>query len=169
MLLEVVVWTLALDPRNRAPVVILKDAAGERKLPIWIGQSEAQVIAMELAGKRFQRPLTHDLMLSMLKGLDARLQRVEISSLVENTFYAKIFVERGGEILCVDARPSDSIALALKAKAKIYADAKLFSDELDHLLESAEGLSDDSEDAQAGELKEFIENLDPKDFGKFRF
>jgi len=169
VLLEVVVWTLALDPRNRAPVVILKDAAGERKLPIWIGQSEAQVIAMELAGKRFQRPLTHDLMLSMLKGLDARLQRVEISSLVENTFYAKIFVERGGEILCVDARPSDSIALALKAKAKIYADAKLFSDELDHLLESAEGLSDDSEDAQAGELKEFIENLDPKDFGKFRF
>jgi bifunctional DNase/RNase len=169
VLLEVVVWTLALDPRNQAPVVILKDAAGERKLPIWIGQSEAQVIAMELAGKRFQRPLTHDLMHSLLRGLDARVQRVEIASLIENTFYAKIYVEHAGQILCVDARPSDSIALALKAKAKIYADAKLFSDELDHLLAAAEGLSDESEHPRAEDLKEFIENLDPKDFGKFRF
>jgi uncharacterized protein len=169
LLLEVVVWTLAVDPRSEAPVVILKDAASDRKLPIWIGQSEAQVIAMELAGRRFPRPLTHDLMLSTLKGLEARVQRVEIAALVENTFYAKIYIERGGVILCIDARPSDSIALALKAKAKIYADAKLFSDELDHLLASADGAGEETGETRAEELKEFIENLDPKDFGKFRF
>jgi len=169
MLLEVVVWTLAVDPRSQTPVVILKDAAGERKLPIWIGQSEAQAIAMELAGQKFPRPLTHDLLLALLKGLDARLQRIEISNLIENTFYAKLYVEHGDQILCVDARPSDSIALALKAKAKIYADVKLFSDELDHLLADTAGLADESEEQRAEDLKALIENLDPKDFGKFRF
>ncbi len=169
MLLEVVVWSMAVDQKNQIPVVILKDIASERKLPIWIGHHEAEVIAWELTGRRFQRPLTHDLLHSLLKGLGARVQRIEISSLVENTFHAKIFVERGSEILCVDARPSDSIAVALKSKAKIYADAKLFSGEIDHLVAEAEGASDDSAEQRAEELKEFIENLDPKDFGKFRF
>ena len=169
MLIEVVVETLALDQKNQSPVVILKDAMGDRKVPIWIGHPEASVIAMELSGRKFPRPLTHDLMASVLKGLKVRVQRVEICDLVENTFFAKIYLELAGEILCVDARPSDSIALALKTKAKIYADAKLFSSEIDSLLASAGTSSEDPAGQRADELKEFIENLDPKDFGKFHF
>lgn len=169
MLVEVVVWTLAIDQKNQYPVVILKDAEGDRKIPIWIGHLEASVIAMELAGKRFQRPLTHDLLVSVLKGLSGRVQRIEITDLEDNTFYAKIYVEHRGEMLCIDARPSDSIALALKTKARIYADAKLFSGEIESLLAGAGISSEDSDEHRAEELREFIENLDPKDFGKFRF
>lgn len=169
MLVEVVVWTLALDQQSHTPVVILKEASGDRKLPIWIGPPEANVILMDLMGRKFPRPLTHDLLQSILKGLAARVQRVEITDLVENTFFAKILVEHAGGVLSIDARPSDSIALALKAKAKIYAEAKLFSGELDRLLDGVSGGAEETAEQRAESLKEFIENLDPKDFGKFRF
>ncbi len=169
MLVEVVVETLAVDQKNQSPVVILKDAQGDRKIPIWIGHPEASVIAMELSGRKFPRPLTHDLLASILKALKVRVQRVEISDLVENTFFAKVYLEHGGEVLCVDARPSDSVALALKMRAKIYANAKLFSSEIDSLLAGAGGAADPPSEQRADELREFIENLDPKDFGKFRF
>ena len=169
MLVEVVVETLAVDQKNQTPVVILKDAQGDRKIPIWIAHPEANVISMELAGRKFPRPLTHDLLASVLKGLKVKVQRVEICDLVENTFYAKVYLEHAGEILCIDARPSDSIALALKTKAKIYADGKLFSSEIDSLLATAGASSDESDEQRAEELREHIENLDPKDFGKFRF
>jgi bifunctional DNase/RNase len=168
-MVEVVVETLAVDQKNQSPVVILKDAMGDRKIPIWIGHPEASVIAMELAGRRFPRPLTHDLIASILKGLGVRVQRVEISDLQENTFYAKIYLERGDEVLCIDARPSDSIAIALKTKAKIFAAAKLFSSEIDSLLAGAGSSSEGSDQPRAEDLREFIENLDPKDFGKFHF
>ncbi len=169
MMVEVVVWNLAVDQKNHYPVVILKDVMSDRKLPIWIGHQEASVIAMELAGKKFQRPLTHDLFMSTLKGLGAKLQRVEIVDIVENTFYAKIYIEHGDEILAVDARPSDSIALALKAKAKILADSRLFSGEIDSLLAGVGEGASEGDEQRAEELREFIEKLDPKDFGKFRF
>ena len=169
MLVEVAVETLAMDQKNQSPVVILKDVAGERKIPIWIGHPEASVIAMELDGRRFPRPLTHDLLASILKGLAVRVQRVEICDLEENTYFAKICIEQGDKVLCVDARPSDSIAIALKTKAKIYADAKLFSSEIDSLLAGAGAVSEGTGQQRAEELREFIENLDPKDFGKFRF
>ena len=169
MLVEVVIDTLAVDQKNQSPVVILKDAAGDRKIPIWIGHPEASVIAMELSRHKFPRPLTHDLFANVLKGLKVKVQRVEISDLVENTFFAKIYLEHQGEVLCVDARPSDSIALALKTRAKIYADSKLFSSEIDSLLTGAGGSAEPPSEQRADELREFIENLDPKDFGKFRF
>jgi len=168
VLVEVVVETL-IGLRSESPVVILRDASGDRKIPIWIGHPEASVIALELSDQHFPRPLTHDLLANMLKGLKVKVQRVEICDLVENTYFAKIFLEREGEILSVDARPSDSIAIALKTRAKIYADAKLFSSEIDSLLSSAGGTADGSDSPGADELREFIENLDPKDFGRFRF
>ncbi len=167
MLVEVVVETLAVDQKNQSPVVILRDAMGDRKVPIWIGHPEASVIAMELAGRKFPRPLTHDLMASVLKGLQVRVQRVEICDLRDNTFYARIYLDRDGEIVCIDARPSDSIALALKTKAKIFADAKLFSSEIDSLLAAAGTGIEESDQQRAEELRESIEKLDPKDFGKF--
>jgi len=168
-LVEVVVATVALDQKNQSPVVILKDALGDRQIPIWIGHPEASVIAMELAGRKFPRPLTHDLMISFLKGLKAKVTRVEICDLVEGTFFANVHIEKDKELLRIDARPSDSIALALKSKAKIFADAKLFSSEIDSLLASAGPASEGTTEQRAEELREFIENLDPKDFGKFRF
>jgi bifunctional DNase/RNase len=126
---------------------------------------------MEIAGKKFARPLTHDLMVNVLKGMQAKVRRVEICDLKQNTFYAKITIEAAGQILSVDARPSDSIALALKTKAKIYAAEELLTDELDRLIQS-EGPAkapEPSDEERAEQLRRSIENLNPKDFGKYSF
>ncbi len=170
-MVEVQVLSLAIDDKNQYPVVILQTLDGNRRLPIWIGPPEASAIAMEIAGKKFQRPLTHDLLITVLKGLQAKVRRVEISDLRENTFFAKITIEAAGQILSIDARPSDSIALALKAKAKIYAAEELLSDELDRLIQ-AEGPAkapEPTDEQRAEDLRRFIENLNPKDFGKYSF
>ena len=170
-MVEVEVLSLAIDEKNQYPVVILQTTDGARRLPIWIGPPEASAIAMEIAGKKFQRPLTHDLLVSILKGLQAKVRRVEVCDLKENTFYAKIIIEAAGQILSIDARPSDSIAVALKTNAKIYASEELLTDELDRLIQTegpakAPELSDEE---RAEELRKFIENLNPEDFGKFSF
>jgi uncharacterized protein len=170
-MVEVEVLSLAIDEKNQYPVVILQTLDGNRRLPIWIGPPEASAIAMEIAGKKFQRPLTHDLLASVLRGLQAKVRRVEISDLKQNTFYAKITIEAAGQILSIDARPSDSIALALKTKAKIYAAEELLTDELDRLIQS-EGPAkapEQTDEQRAEELRRFIENQNPKDFGKYTF
>lgn len=179
-MVEVVVWSLAIDEKNQYPVVILQTKDGSKRLPIWIGPPEASAIAMEIAGKTFQRPLTHDLLVSILKGLEIKVQKVEVTDLVENTFFAKIYLEKDGEVLCIDARPSDSIAIALKTKAQIFANPKLFSDEIESLFSSIEPVAKEgtsaggedepeSRERRQEELRRFIENLNPKDFGKFSF
>jgi hypothetical protein len=168
-MVEVEVLSLAIDEKNQYPVVILQTLDGARRLPIWIGPPEASAIAMEIAGKKFQRPLTHDLLVSILKGLQARIRRVEICDLKQNTFYARITIEAAGQLLSIDARPSDSIALALKTKAKIFAAEELLTDELDRLIQS-EGPAkapEQTDEQRAEELRRFIENLNPKDFGKY--
>ncbi|MDM7915991.1 MAG: bifunctional nuclease family protein [Candidatus Eisenbacteria bacterium] len=170
-MVEVEVLSLAIDEKNQYPVVILQTLDGARRLPIWIGPPEASAIAMEIAGKKFQRPLTHDLMVSILKGMQAKVRRVEICDLKQNTFYARITIEAAGQILSVDARPSDSIAIALKTKAKIFAAEELLTDELDRLIQ-AEGPAkgpEPTDEQRAEELRRFIENLNPKDFGKYSF
>lgn len=170
-MIEVKVWSLAVDEKNKFPVVILQSIDGTKRLPIWIGPPEASAIAMELAGKKFQRPLTHDLMLAMLNGLSAKVRRIEITDLHENTFYAKIYLEAAGELLAIDARPSDSIALAQKAKAKIFVAPHLFSSELDALLQTdpAPPATEPDDEERARELKALLENMNPKDFGRFSF
>ena len=170
-MVEVEVLSLAIDEKNQYPVVILQTLDGSRRLPIWIGPPEASAIAMEVAGKKFQRPLTHDLMANVLKGLGAKIRSVEICELKQNTFFARIMIESQGQLLSVDARPSDSIALALKTKAKIYAADELLTDELDRLIQ-AEGPAkapELSDEQRAEELRRAIEEMNPKDFGKFSF
>jgi bifunctional DNase/RNase len=167
--IQVKVWSLAVDEKNQFPVVILQSLDGSKRLPIWIGPPEASAIAMEVAGKKFQRPLTHDLIVSILAGLNAKVSRVEITDLRDNTFYAKIYLELDGQIVAIDARPSDSLAVALKSKAKIYVAPKLFTDELDRLVQTNEEESEPSDEERTRQLKDFLENLNPKDFGKFRF
>jgi bifunctional DNase/RNase len=170
-MIEVKVWSLAVDEKNQFPVVILQSLDGSKRLPIWIGPPEASAIAMEISGKKFQRPLTHDLLVSILSGLGAKVRRVEITDLRENTFYAKIYLEANGELLAVDARPSDSLAVALKSRARIFVAPHLFSSEMDALLqvEGATPAEEPSEEERAVELKNFLENLNPRDFGRFSF
>jgi len=117
---EVKVNGLAVDAQAKSHVVILKEKDGERVLPIWIGPAEAQAIARELAGQRFPRPLTHDLLATIVEGLKARITRVVIADLKENTFFANLVIERDGEVVSIDARPSDSIAVALRAGADLF-------------------------------------------------
>ena len=170
-MIEVKVWSLAVDEKNQFPVVILQSLDGTKRLPIWIGPPEASAIAMEIAGKKFQRPLTHDLLVSMLTGLSVKVRRVEITDLRENTFYAKIYLEANGELIAVDSRPSDSLAVALKTKARIYVAPHLFSSELDALLqtEPSAPAAEPSEEDRVKDLKKMLENMNPKDFGRFTF
>lgn len=181
MLVEVRVQSLALDRHNNTPVVILKELDGERVLPIWIGPGEATSIAMQLADMEFERPLTHDLLCSVLKGLGGALQKVIITKVENRTYYAELIVRRNGEVFSLDARPSDSIAVALRVDARIFA--------LDELLEEAtieiadeevspgaaegetwpakEERTHGAEGMDPEELNEYLKRLNPEDFGRF--
>ncbi len=170
-MIQVKVWSLAVDEKNQYPVVVLQSLDGTKKLPIWIGPPEASAIAMEIAGKKFQRPLTHDLLVTMLNAVGARVLRVEINDLKENTFFARIFVEANGEGISIDARPSDSLAIALKTKAKIYVAPTLFTSELDTLLraDTEVAAAEPDEEERAQQLRALLENLELRDFGRFSF
>jgi bifunctional DNase/RNase len=177
VLVEVRVQSLALDRTTNTPVVILQELGGERVLPIWIGPGEASAIAMQLAEMEFSRPLTHDLLCSVLKSLGGTLQKVIITRVQKSTYYAELIVHRNGDVYSLDARPSDSIAVALRVDARIFAD--------DTLLELASIEIADEEIASAGEaqqrlevidpeasmdaeeLKEYLRGLNPEDFGRF--
>ncbi len=162
-MIEVRVAQLGLDRTTNTPVVILQEREGERVLPIWIGPAEASAIAMELAGVKFTRPLTHDLLKQVIVGLGADLRRVIITQVKENTYFAELHIHREDHVIQIDARPSDSIAIALRLKAPIFTQ--------DDLLELTTIDTVDQGDAPGGldpeSLKTYLENLDPEDFGKF--
>jgi bifunctional DNase/RNase len=153
---------LGLDRTTNTPVVILQEEAGERTLPIWIGASEANAIALELQGVRPERPLTHDLMKLLVAGLGGELRRVVIASLRENTYLAQLLIYRGTDVFEVDARPSDSIALALRMNSPIFLNEELL--QRDPNGESTPPQPSSDPDA----LKRFLEKLDPQDLGRFQ-
>jgi bifunctional DNase/RNase len=159
---EVTVAHLGLDRTTNSPVVILREKDGTRVLPIWIGPAEASAIAMELQGVKAQRPLTHDLLKQVIVGLGGDLRRVVISSVKENTYFAELLIRREDEVFQVDARPSDSIALALRLNAPIFTSDRLLDESG---VETDEPAPDPSLDAER--LKQYLEKLDPQDFGKF--
>ncbi len=131
MLVEVRVKSLGLDRSSDMPVVILEDIEGARVLPIWIGHGEAHAIASHLAGQQYPRPLTHDLLASVIETFGGRLNEVKISLLPDvKTYVAEMVCQRGDEVLTLDARPSDSIAVALRLNAKIFAHDDLLKDAL---------------------------------------
>lgn len=185
VLVEVKVQSLGLDRASNTPVVILREMEGERVLPIWIGPGEASAIAMQLADMKFSRPLTHDLILSVMKGMEGRLTRVVITRVADSTYFAELVVERNGETVTVDARPSDSIAVALRADAQIFAHDSLLerasieiteeeSPESASASQMLSGAEDDEDDEESGdsfsspeELKEYLRRLNPEDFGRF--
>jgi len=176
VLVEVRVQSLALDRTTNSPVVILQEVDGERVLPIWIGPSEASAIAMQLADMEFSRPLTHDLLCSVLTGLGGALQKVIITKVQKSTYYAELIVRRNGEVISLDARPSDSIAVALRVDARIFADGELLEVATIEIAEEdasaqsgVERLERIEPDVQMGpeELKEHLRRLNPEDFGRF--
>ncbi|MCM0756213.1 bifunctional nuclease family protein [Desulfovibrio aminophilus] len=119
-MVRVEVFGLALDEKSQAPVLILKAVDGERILPIWIGAMEAMAISVALNKVAFPRPMTHDLLLNVLRGLGGQVSRVEVTTVEEGTFFAEIVISKGGETLRVDSRPSDAMALALRAEAPLF-------------------------------------------------
>lgn len=172
MNVEVRVHGLILEHKSQQNIVVLRELEGERILPIWIGPGEAQAIRRILSEEPFPRPLTHDLLQMVVEGLKAKVSRVVITDLKENTFYASVFIERDGEVLAIDARPSDSVAVALRAKAPILVNAKLL--QFPPREEESEGGEDPpkkklTEEEKAEQLRRFLEKLNPEDFGKFQF
>ena len=164
-MIEVRVAHLGLDKTSNTPVVILQEQNGDRVLPIWIGPAEASAIAMELAGMKFARPLTHDLLKQVIVGLGADLRKVIITQVKDNTYYAELHIYRGDAIVNIDARPSDSIAVALRLKAPIFTSEEL----LENTKVDANDLTSENapEPLDPDALKNYLQNLDPEDFGKF--
>ena len=160
-MIEVVVAHLGLDRTTNTPVVILREKDGERVLPIWIGPAEASAIAMEIQSVKAARPMTHDLLKQIVVGLGAQLRRVVIHDVKDNTYFAELLMSREDYLFQVDARPSDSIALALRLDAPIFAN--------EHLLDqrTVETPEPNESSLDAEKLKQYLEKMDPQDFGKF--
>ncbi len=157
---EVKINGIALDVTTNSPVVILAPLDSDQLLlPIWIGHYEAWAIGMELSGLSSKRPLTHDLLKSAIESLGGKVLKVEVTELVNQTFYAKIYVELNGSVKEIDARPSDSIALALKAGAKIYVADELFE------IKKGDGKTPGATDAES--LRERLRKINPEDFGRY--
>jgi bifunctional DNase/RNase len=165
MFVEMKVSGLTIDPLTNTPIVILKDLEGKRAVPIWIGLFEASAIATELEKISFSRPMTHDLMRDLLKILAAKVNRIEIIDLRNNTFFACIHLQRNGDTLIVDSRPSDAIALALRVNCPIFIDEKVI--EKSRNIDFAKKV-DELDKKKTEELKEFLENLPEEDFGKYK-
>lgn len=177
-MVEVKVQSLGLDRTTNTPVVILQEQDGTRVLPIWIGPGEASAIAMELAGMKFSRPLTHDLFASVILGMGGSLQRVMITKVVDNTYYAELIIQRNAELISVDARPSDSIAIALRMAASIYTTDDLLehtsievtdASEHDFVTEAEEekGTANPATGLTPEQLREYLRRMNPEDFGRF--
>ena len=176
-MIEVKVQSLGLDRTSNTPVVILQEMDGTRVLPIWIGPGEASAIAMELAGMKFSRPLTHDLFVSMVRGLGGMLMRVLITKVIDNTYYAELIIQRGAEVISVDARPSDSIAIALRMEARIFTTDELLENTSIEIADGTTSPEDFVTDAPASdqnvgnlspdELREYLKRMNPEDFGRF--
>jgi len=157
MLIEMTIKGLMVDPITNMPIVILRDAENQRVLPIWVGPVEANAIALQIENVAPPRPMTHDLLRNLLAELGASLTRVIITNLRDNTFYAYLELKRDGETLLVDSRPSDAIALALRAKAPVFVDPRV--------LEQAKSVDVSSDTADQERLQRWLESLDPDDLG----
>jgi bifunctional DNase/RNase len=165
-MIPVRVGGLAIDERTKNPVVLLQEIEGNRVLPIWIGPMEASAIHSELMGKKYQRPLTHDLLVTIIDSLKGKISRVVITDLKDSTFFASIYLDAGaGAAVAIDARPSDSIAIALRSRAPIFIVDKLFEKSMEP--QATPSSSEKSPEEKAEELRHFLEELRPEDFGKW--
>jgi bifunctional DNase/RNase len=160
MLIEMTIKGLMVDPVTNLPIVILKDKEGERVLPIWVGVFEANAIALQIENIATPRPMTHDLLRNVIADLDGRVDRVVVSDLKDNTFYAVIHLTVRGERVAIDARPSDAIALALRTRAPILVE--------EAVIDNAKTVDFASERADSDRLQKWLESLDPNELGKYK-
>lgn len=155
-----IVKGLTMDPSSNSPILILQNPEGDESLPIWIGLLEATAIASELEEVRFNRPMTHDLLRNIIDGMGGAVNKVEVCDLKDNTFYALIHLDGPRGELVIDSRPSDAIAVALRAKAPIFVARKV----LDNSQAATVGRSAEAEE----KWREILESMDPDDFGKYK-
>jgi bifunctional DNase/RNase len=160
MEVEMKIRGLMMDPMTNMPIVILKDVNGNTVLPIWVGIYEANAIALEIEKVSTPRPMTHDLIKSLLLGLATGVRKVVVNELKEDTFYALIWLEREGELISVDSRPSDALALALRLDCPIFVD--------DTVLKSSKLAASISDKVSNEELRRWLENLNDEDLGRYK-
>jgi uncharacterized protein len=150
---------LVMDPSTSTPIVILKDTQGDTVLPIWVGLYEANAIAIEIEKTTTPRPMTHDLLRNLVQGLNGSVERVVVTELRNDTFYAVVWMRQGDEVVTVDARPSDAIALALRCDCPIYV-----SEEVLRIAKLAPSATDTSPE----ELRRWLEGLNDEDLGRYK-
>ena len=160
MEVEMKIRGLMMDPVTNMPIVILKDVDGNNILPIWVGIYEANAIALEIEKVSTPRPMTHDLIKTLLLGLSTGVRKVVVNELKDDTFYALIWLERDGDVISVDSRPSDARALALRVDCPIYVD--------DSVLKSSKAATAASDKVQNEELRRWLENLNDEDLGRYK-
>jgi len=157
---EMKIRGLLMDPVTNMPIVVLKDVNGTAILPIWVGIYEANAIALEIEKVQTPRPMTHDLLKNVLTGLNVHVQKVVVSDLRDDTFYALIWMERDGQTMSMDSRPSDALALALRLDCPIFVE--------DEVLKNSKISSVVSEKSSNEELRKWLENLNDEDLGRYK-
>jgi bifunctional DNase/RNase len=157
---EMVIRGLMMDPVTNMPIVVLKDVSSDMVLPIWVGIFEANAIALELEKTATPRPMTHDLLQNMARGLNAQVQKVVVSELRDDTFYAVIWMDHAGEMVAMDARPSDAIALALRWDCPIYVNREV--------LEQSKQTATGAQTVSADEMLRWLENLNDDEMGRYK-
>ena len=160
MEVEMKIRGLMMDPVTQTPIVILKDLSGNTILPIWVGMYEANAIALEIEKVSTPRPMTHDLIKILLMGLDTGIKKVVVSELRDDTFYAVIWLEKNGELISVDSRPSDALALALRLDCPIYVE--------EQVLNTSKSSSTVSDKVTNEELRRWLESLNDEDMGRYK-
>ncbi len=160
MEVEMKIRGLMMDPVTNMPIVVLKDTNGSAILPIWVGIYEANAIALEIEKVQTPRPMTHDLLKNMLMGLNVQVKKVVVNDLKDDTFYALIWVERDGQTMSIDSRPSDALALALRVDCPIYVE--------EEVLKNSKISSAVAEKSTSEELRKWLENLSDEDLGRYK-
>ena len=158
--IEMAIKGLMVDPITNMPIIVLREVEGQRILPIWVGVFEANAIALQIENVQTPRPMTHDLLKSVIDHLDGRVERIVVCELKENTFYATLHVLCPKGQLSVDSRPSDAIALALRSGARIFVD--------DAVIQNARSVEMGHETVDVGRLQKWLENLPDDDLGKYK-
>jgi len=160
MEVEMKIRGLMMDPVTHMPIVLLKESEAESVLPIWVGVYEANAIALEIEKVSTPRPMTHDLLKNLLIGLDTVVRKVVVTELRDDTFYAVIWLERGGELISIDSRPSDALALALRMDCPIYVE--------DEVLKTSKQAANLTDQVSADDLRKWLENLGEDDLGRYK-
>ena len=160
MQIEMSIKGLMVDPVTNMPIVILRDKAGVRVLPIWVGIFEANAIALQIDNVATPRPMTHDLLRNVIHDLKASVQKIVVCDLQENTFYALIYLGLNGETVAVDARPSDALALALRTRAPIFVE--------ETVIANAKPIDLPADQHDSERLQQWLDSLDPDDLGKYK-